>query len=208
MQIKRLYAVLLLVILSTATTAFSQTVNHWPEFYDQAPVIKVIDPMAVLVGNIPEGENTLTIKLTDVALYSGHVCAGIASGYMITKKALDALYPNSTPERGQIRVAAMAPEDPFDVASYITGARSFYGRGEINANDLVIDPNIKSEQKGIFVMVFQRKDTGKAVKAVFNKFKLIPPQQKAGLESFLRRVLEGKASTEEKASKWAKIQSN
>ena len=152
---QRLVTVMVIALLAIATTVYSQTNNPWPEFYDQAPVIQIIDPMAKLVGSMPEGKNMLTIKLTDVALYSGHVCAGIASGYMLTKIALDALYPDSTPVRGQIRVAAMAAKDPFDVASYITGARAFYGRDEINANDLALDPSLKPEQPGKFVMVFQ-----------------------------------------------------
>ena len=126
---------------------------------------------------------------------------------MLTKMALDALYPDSTPVRGQVRVAAMAANDLFDVASYITGARAFYGRDEINANDLALDPSLKPEKQGKFVMVFQRKDNGKAVKAVFNKFKLIPPEQAKGVKTFLEKMLAGKALPQEKEEKWNKIQS-
>ena len=116
-----------------STSAYSMPANPWPEFYNQAPEILIIDPMAVVVGSMPEGSNMITINLTDVAIYSGHICPSMASGYMLTKKAMDALYPNSIPQRGQIRVSAMAASDLMDVASYITGARAFYGRDEINA---------------------------------------------------------------------------
>jgi formylmethanofuran dehydrogenase subunit E len=198
--------VMVIALLAIAATACSRTTNPWPEFYDQSPVIQIIDPMAVLVGSMPEGSNMLTIKLADVALYSGHICPSMASGYMLTKIALDTLYPGSTPERGQIRVAAMAASDLVDVASYITGARAFYGRDEINAGDLVIDPALNPKQGGKYVMVFQRKDTGKAVKAVFDKFKLIPPEQVKEVKVFLEKMLAGKALPQEKEEKWAQLQ--
>ena len=203
---KHFLTVMLIAALFTATTVYSQTTNTWLDFYDQAPVIQIIDPMAMLVGSLPEGKNMLTIKLTDVALYSGHVCVGIASGYILTKMALDSLYLDSIPERGQIRVAAMAPSDLFDVASYITGARAFYGRDEINANDLAIDPWLTPKKQGKLAMVFQRKDTGKAVTAVFNKFKLIPPDQAKGIKAFLKKMLAGKVLPQEKEKKWGEIQ--
>lgn len=195
------------ILTASISLAFAgQKENPWPDFYGQAPTIEVKDPMSALVGSLPEWQ-TLTLHLTDVALYTGHVCPGIASGYMLTKKALKALYPNSTPERGQICVAAMAPSDLLDVASYITGARAFYGRDEINAFDLAIDPTLKPKRPGKFVMVFQRKDNGKAVKAVFNKFKLMPKGKAKGIKAFLQKMLQGKVSKKEKEQKWAKIQS-
>ncbi len=200
---KMFFSALLLIVLSAAM-ALSQT--QWPKFYKQAPTIQIKDPMASLVGSLPEGQNILTIHLTDVALYSGHVCPGIASGYMLVRKALQALYPGSIPERGQIRVAAMAASDLMDVASYITGARSFYGRDEINANDLVLDKSLNPKQPGVFVMVFQRKDNGKAVKAVFNKFKLMPPQKFKMMKTFFNKMLKGNVPRQEKEQKWAMVQ--
>lgn len=192
-------------LLAISTTVSAKSPNPWPVFYHQAPLIKIIDPMAVVVGSMPEGSNMITINLTDVAIYSGHICPAMASGYILAKKALDRLYPDSIPERGQIRVAAMAASDLLDVASYITGARAFYGRDEINAHDLVVDPSLKPKQPGRYVMVFQRKDTGKTVKAVFDKFKLIPPKEVKGIKEFLLKMLAGKALPREKEEKWAKL---
>jgi len=195
------------VLLTNISLAFSgEKENHWPDFYDRVQAIKIKDPMALLVGSLPEKQNVLTIHLMDVALYTGHVCPGVASAYVLTRMALKALYLDEIPERGQIRVAAMAPSDLMDVASYITGARSFYGRDEINAEDLVIDKSLDSGQPGVYVMVFQRKDNGKAVKAIFNKFSLISPRQAKGMKVFLQRMLKGKVSQKEKEQQWAKIQ--
>jgi len=200
---------LLTVILITniSSVLAGEKENLWPDFYNMAPTIQIKDPMALLVGSLPEEQNILTIHLTDVALYTGHVCPGIASGYVLTQLALQTLYPDEIPERGQIRVAAMAPSDLMDVATYITGARSFYGRDEINANDLVIDKSLNPKRPGLYVMVFQRKDNGKAVKAIFNKFALMSPEQAKSMKLFLQDMLKGKVSQKEKEEKWAKIQS-
>jgi hypothetical protein len=108
--------------------------------------------------------------------------------------------------RGQIRVAASAPNGVFDLASYITGARAFYGRHGINANDLAVDPSLKSEVPGEFVIVFQRKDTGQAVRATLNKGPLMSPDQKAAIKSFKATVMDGTATEEQKQEVWARIQ--
>ena len=195
-----------LVAASALTVANADTENAWQDFYDLAPVIRIVDPMPNLVGSVVDGRNTLTIRLTDVALYYGHVCPAFASGYMITSTALAALYPDSVPVRGQIRVAASAPNGIFDLASYITGARAFYGRHKINAHDLAVDPSLKSEKPTEFVIVFQRKDTGKAFRVAFDKAQLISAEQQEAFKSFQQMVLEGTASEQQKRETWAQIQ--
>jgi len=88
----------------------------------------------------------------------------------------------------------------MEVTSYITGVRPLYGRGEINACDLVIDPSLKPKKHGQYVMVFQRKDTGKAVKGVYNKFKLIPEKK---IKKISKKILQGNASPREKEKNWS-----
>jgi formylmethanofuran dehydrogenase subunit E len=202
---KSLLTIIVIALSAISTSVYSGTANPWPGFYSQAPEIRIIDPMAVVAGSMPEGANIITIKLTDLAVYSGHICPSMAAGYMLTKKAMNALYPNSIPQRGQIRVSAMAPTDLMDVASYITGARAFYGRDEINAYDLVVDPSLKPKQRGQYVMVFQRKDTGKTVKAVYDKFKLIPEKNVKEVKVFLNKMLKGEALPQEKEKNWTRL---
>jgi len=197
---------MLVVIASALTVANAETENAWLGIYDQAPVIRIVEPSANAVGSVVDGQNTLTIRLTDVALYSGKICPGMAAGYMLTSAALAALYPDSTPVRGQIRVAASAPNGVFDLASYITGARAFYGRHGINGGDLVVDPTLESEVPGEFVIVFQRKDTGQAVRATLNKGPLMTPEQKAAFKSFQAAVYNGTATEEQKQEVWPRIQ--
>lgn len=174
--------------------------------YDKAGIIKVKDPMASLVGYRKSGEDFFNISLDDVGKYSGHVCAGIASGFLFTKQALEMLYPNGEiPVRGQIRVAAQDGGDQLDVASYITGARGFYGRQEINANDLVVDKSLKGE-KGTFTLIFKRKDNGKMVKVIFNKKKLMGNEIIKTLMPLKEKVETRTATDEEKKLFAEKVQ--
>ena len=179
-------------------TAAVTTIEKKSDLYDKAGIIKVKDPMASLVGYRKAGEDYFEISLNDVGKYSGHVCAGIASGFILVKQALKILYPNEeVPTRGQIRVAAQGGDDQLDVASYITGSRAFYGRQEVNAGDLIIDNSLAGD-KGTFTMIFYRKDNGKMVKAVFNKMKLITPEEQKVIMAVKTKIEEGTASEEDK----------
>ena len=174
--------------------------------YDKAGIIRVKDPMASLVGYKKSGEDFFDISLDDVGKYSGHVCAGIASGFLLTKQTLEMLYPNGEiPVRGQIRVAAQSGEDQLDVASYITGARAFYGREEVNRNDIIIDKSLQGE-KGTFILIFKRKDNGKMVKVVFNKVKLFGPKMMKVIMPLKEKVEDGTATDEEKKLFAEKVQ--
>jgi len=186
------------------TEETTPVIKKQTNLYDKAGVIKVKDPMASLVGYRKAGEDYFEISLDDVGKYSGHVCAGISSGFILVKQALEKLYPNGeVPVRGQIRVAAQGGGDQFDVASYITGARAFYGRQEVNANDLIIDKSLAGE-KGTFTMIFYRKDNGKMVKAVFNKMKLMTPEERKAIMPIKAKVEEGTA-TKEDITQFAKL---
>lgn len=187
----------LIVLFLFSGNIYSQN-KQQKTVYEQAGTIKVKDPMASLVGYRKQGEDFFKISLDDVGKYSGHVCAGISSGFILVKQALEKLYPNGeVPVRGQIRVAAQNGGDQFDVASYITGARAFYGRQEVNANDLVIDKSLAGK-KGTFTMVFYRKDNGKMVKAVFNKMKLMTPKEIKTIMPIKNRIEKGTATKEDK----------
>jgi len=167
-----IFVVILVAVSALPHDAAENSSAEWVRpIFEEVGVIEITDPMMVIVGAAAEGENTLELSLVDVAKYSGHVCGGIASGYVITKTALEKLYPEATPVRGQITVTASAPNDLLDVASYITGARAFYGRAEVSRDDLKVDPALAGP--GEVVIVFRRKDTGRAVKVVWSKKKLL-----------------------------------
>jgi len=183
------------VIFLSALTFFG-TANWAQEFYADGPPVKIKEPLGVMVGSLNPENPVITISIRDVGLYTGHICPGIAAGFKATVLALNALYGKETPVRGKIRIAANEPSELLDVVSYITGARAFYGREEVNHNDIVIDKTL-GEKPGKVIMVFQRKDTGKMVKVVFNKNKLFNPKKMKKMKQLKEKVMKGKATKRE-----------
>ncbi len=147
--------------------------NPWSTMFDDVPPIRVRDPKAAAVGAVEQGrEPVFEITLTDVGTYFGYIFSPVIVGYFMTDLALQQLYPNALPVRGQIRVASQSESDFMLVASYITGARPFYFFGGMEPSDLVVDPSLGYD--GGYALIFQRKDTGRTVRVHFNRKALIP----------------------------------
>jgi hypothetical protein len=74
----------------------------FPEFFASAPQITVRDPLARFLGAAEEG--VIEYGYGDAVKLAGHSCPTVAAAYLMTRAALRALYPESLPERGGIRV--------------------------------------------------------------------------------------------------------
>lgn len=147
--------------------------NPWSPILHEVPPIRVQDPKAAAIGAVAAGrEPVFEIALTDVGLHFGYIYPPIIVGYQMTGLALERLYPEGIPVRGRIRVASQSETDFMLAASYITGARPFYFVRGVAASDLVVDPSLR--RPDAYVMVFQRKDTGRAVRVQFNRKALLP----------------------------------
>ena len=194
---KIIYSIGFLLVLTFfgATNCFGAA-NWAQEFYGDVPPIKIREPLGVMVGSLNPENPVIAISIKDVGLYTGHICPGIAAGFKATTLALNVLYGKKTPVRGNIRVAINEPSDLLDVVSYITGVRAFYGRDEVNHNNIVIDKTL-GKKHGIVVMVFQRKDTGKMVKIVFNKARLFNPEEMRKIKQLKEKVMKGRATQKE-----------
>ena len=75
---------------------------RFPEFFAAAPRITVRDPLARLLGAAEDGVFEYTYA--DTVKLAGHSCPTVASAYLMTRAAMRALYPDTLPERGGIRV--------------------------------------------------------------------------------------------------------
>lgn len=179
--------------------------GNWPAYYAEAGTITISDPLASLVGSLPYGKAHIEISLADVAKYTGHVCPGVYSGFVMTRKALQKLYPDSVPQRGQVKITGNFGHDLLDVAAYITGARANYGRGEINQGDLTLDKSLGKDHANK-VIIFGRKDTEQRVQAVFHSNALLSPSKRATMKKKMMKVLTGKASAKEKMELAQKVQ--
>lgn len=176
--------------------------SSWSQdFFDKAPEIRLKDPLAYVLGAMDE-DGVMVYKYADVVKMAGHSCVSVAGAYMVTVKALKALYGDDLPVRGEIRV--LIKGGPTDLAygpmaqviSLITGAAGetgFTGLGRKfgRQNKLIFDRN--DLQYNTFI--FQREDTGKAVKVTYS-IQGLPQNPLMG--HLMSLVVSGQASKDER----------
>ncbi|WII92945.1 hypothetical protein QEO94_09985 [Kingella negevensis] len=147
-------------------------------FLSQVPAIQLRDPLVQFLGATPDG--VLEYSYIDAVKLCGHSCPTVAGAYVMVVKGLQALYPNATPERGNIEVAMRGGRAEgtvgvtATVAQLLTGAAAETGFAGIGAHGrfsrrdlLVFDADIAEE------LVLRRKDIGASVAVSFNG-KIVP----------------------------------
>lgn len=101
-------------------------VEAFPAFFDEAPVIRVRDPLAQFLGAADGG--VLQYRYADAVRLAGHSCPTVASAFLMTRAALRALYGDALPERGGVRVELREPATEgvtgviANVVSLVTGS--------------------------------------------------------------------------------------
>lgn len=172
---------------------------HTPDFYDRAPRIELRDPLAAFLGAFQDG--IVEYGYGDAVKLAGHSCPTVACAYLMTRAALRALYPDTLPERGGIRVdLAGAFEDGAkgviaSVVGQITGAAGTGGfkgiAGQFERRGLMHDgAHLPGEIR------FTRVDNGSAVIA---SARLERVQSDPRVAQLLPRCLAGTATPEEHA---------
>ena len=142
-----------------------------PDFFDAVPRISLYDPLAEFLGATEGG--ILQYGYFDAVRLAGHSCPTVASAYWATYKALDFLYPDATPVRGDVRVefrqdsASGVTGVIANVVSMLTGAMSENGfkglAGRFDRRRLLF---FAVEMPG--EMRFTRLDTNQAVHVAVN----------------------------------------
>ena len=171
--------------------------NKAPEFYSQAPSIIVQDELAEFLGSCEKG--LIKYHYEDVVMLAGHSCPTVAATYLMTRAALRALYPDSVPERGWIKVEWRDSQIggvtgvKSQVASLITGAAGDNGFSGLAPRfvrrDLVsFDAPIKNEVR------FTRMDNQHSVE-VSAHLESVPMHPVA--RALMPKCLAGEASPEE-----------
>lgn len=112
-------------------------------------------------------KSKVTYTLDDIGKFNGHICPGSTAGFLMTKMALEKLFPNETPVMGDIKVVSSRPCGATDIAGMLTGAMHHFG---MPAEKISIDPKLHDADR--IVIIFTRISTGKTVKTVFYKNKL------------------------------------
>ncbi len=162
-------------------------------------VIACTDPLAELLGARRPGE-PFEYAYADVVKLSGHSCPTVASAFLATAAALEALYPGALPVRGQIEVVLGGAEDDAalgpmsQVIALITGAAGPTGFGGLmgrhRRRDLLrFDPSLEGRIR------FRRTDTGDAVELTCTPSRVPSPPELGGL---LSAALSGRGTPAER----------
>ena len=97
-----------------------------PAFFDAVPPIVVFDPLAEALGAVEDG--IVEYRYADAVKLAGHSCPTVACAWLMTRRALQGLYPDTLPRRGDVRVELRAVSEEgvtgviAAIAGLVTGA--------------------------------------------------------------------------------------
>jgi hypothetical protein len=124
---------------TTGETSFDTNVRSgkvadfkWEQDYiAEIPPIRMKDPLFEILG---QTNNAIPYTYEEAVKLTGHSFMLVAAAWSMTRKALDALYPNGeTPVRGQISIRAPGAEKEWNlgifgqVMTYVTSAATGSG---------------------------------------------------------------------------------
>lgn len=170
--------------------------NH-PPFFEQAPEIRLRDPLADLLGTCEGG--LITYRYIDVVRLAGHSCPTVAGAYLMTRRALRALYGDELGERGGIKIRFAAALDHgatgviANVLGFLTGAAGLggfkgIGRHFRRQNTMHFGCAVEGDVQ------FERIDNGATV-AITPNLQCVRAEREC--DRLLKRILNGEASAAE-----------
>ncbi len=170
----------------------------YPKYYDEVETITLKDPLADFLGSFEDG--IIKVKYINIVKFAGHSCPTVAGAYLITLEALKALYPDSMPIRGEIKVEFKEPMEEgvagviANVISNITGATETSGFKGLNgkfARHSLMDFNAPISSSARFTRV----DTGKSVDVIYNPSG-VPANP--NMQPLMQKMMQGAATSEDK----------
>ncbi len=183
---------LLLILISFFLSAGEKNPVWFNKNLEGAGSITMKDPEMIEHGMVTDMENAkYTYSLLDVAKYNGHLCPGSVAGFLMTRDALKLLYGKDMPERGGVKVTASVPKGTAYVSGYLTGALSAHS---MQAKEFKIDLSMAKD--GALTVIYERKDNGQKVKAVFYKKKAVKLSKNPKLFKKLADKVDNKKANE------------
>ena len=166
----------------------------FPAFFAEIPSITLRDPLADLLGAAEGG--LIEYHFADAVKLAGHSCPTVAGAWLMTVRALRALYGDEIPLRGNLAVAineSLASGVAgviASIATLITGAAGdggFKGLGGQYGRRNLLHFGVE----GIAGLAFTRLDTNVTVDCVL-RLNFVPPDPRIG--QLLPAILQGTAS--------------
>jgi len=169
-----------------------------PDFFDAVPPLMLRDPLADFLGAAADG--LIEYRYSDAVKLAGHSCPTVAGAWLMTCSAISALYGDTVPERGGLKVEFRDSQDSgvtgviANVVGLLTGAAGDGGfkglGGRFNRRGLMaFGVPMEGEIR------FTRLDTSAAVETAYRP-QLVPPRPETGM--LLQKIQAGEASAEER----------
>ncbi|MBS3920262.1 MAG: hypothetical protein KG012_15435 [Deltaproteobacteria bacterium] len=156
------------------------------DYIEKIPPVLMKEPFLELLG---QTDRPVPYTFREAVKLAGHSCGAVAGAWVITRKALQTLYPDTLPVRGRIKVTMPGAEDEWyvgvfgEVITYLTGAapKTGFPGAEFgqayNRRNLM---NYREKPSGIppakMVWIFERIDTGAKVAIRYDLNQIKPPQ--------------------------------
>ena len=185
--------------MSVVQFPHSRTEEAFPAFFEDAPVLRVRDPLAAYLGMGNEG--TITYRYADAVRLAGHSCPTVAGAWLMVVQGLAWLYDGEIPERGAIEVHMRdgrtdgAAGVIAAIATLLTGAAPETGFKGIGAGHrfarrdlLVFDAPIEG------TIGLRRRDTGTGVIVDINTASV---PHDPGMDMLMPKAVSGQASAAE-----------
>ena len=159
--------------------------------------IKLREPLAETLGAFSENGAVLEYTFIDSVKMAGHACPTVAGAYLSCQQALDKLYPDEIPVRGEIAVTVYGEPDEgvygvmAQVFSLLTGAATttgFRGLGHKFRRKDLLKFNPEKIDPQAMCFEFRRLDNGRAVLVKFYPREVPFPEEKV---KRLGELLEG-----------------
>ncbi|MGY1410456.1 FmdE family protein [Luteimonas sp. A611] len=143
----------------------------FPAFFEQAPVLRLRDGLAALLGVTPDG--VIEYRYADAVRLAGHSCPTVAGAWLCARAGLRALYGDTLPERGNIAVSLPQAEDAGvsgvigQVMTLVTGAAGADGFKGL-AGGHARNGLLRYGDPGIGALRMRRRDSGQVVEVALD----------------------------------------
>ena len=146
-----------------------ESMKGFPDFFNQAPVMRVRDRLAEFLGAAEGG--VMDYHYVDAVRLAGHSCPTVAGAYLMTVKGMRALYGSDMPERGNIDVLMSDGREEgvtgviASIATLLTGAAAETGFPGMGAGGRFGRKNLLSYGHKLEAdLALRRRDTGRTVR--------------------------------------------
>lgn len=170
---------------------------HYPGFFNKIPTIKLQDRLSDFLGTFENGK--VEFSYLDIVKCSGHSCPTVLGAYLMTYKALNYLYQDELPLRGEIKVEFNEEQNSgvtgviSNVISNITGATNDSGFKGIAGN--FDRRNLMFFKKDIQSNVrFTRRDNNQSIDIIYDISGVNMPEK---LQDLMKKAISRSASDEE-----------